>query len=120
LFSPEKRRLWEDLIEAFQYLKGDYKQEGNQLFPSVDSDRAKGNGFKLKKGRFSLSVSVLHRESADVLEQAAQRGYGCSMPGDVQGQIGWSSEQPGLVGDVPAYDLNGSFQTKPFYDFMIQ
>jgi len=27
LFSPEKRRLWEDLTMAFRYLKGAYKQE---------------------------------------------------------------------------------------------
>ena len=32
LFSLEKRRLWGDLIVAFQYLKGAYKQKGEQLF----------------------------------------------------------------------------------------
>jgi len=32
-----------------------------------------------------------------VLEQAAQRGCGCPVPGRVQGQIGCGSGQPGLV-----------------------
>jgi len=32
LFSLEQRKLRGDLIVAFQYLKGVYKQEGNQLF----------------------------------------------------------------------------------------
>ena len=27
---------------------------------------------------------------------------GCPLPGSVQGQVGWSSEHPGLVKDVPA------------------
>ena len=32
LFSLGKRRLQGELIVAFQYLKGAYKQEGEQLF----------------------------------------------------------------------------------------
>jgi len=35
-----------------------------------------------------------------VLERAAQRGCGCSIPGGVQGQVGWSPGQPGLVLDM--------------------
>jgi len=35
-----------------------------------------------------------------VLEQAAQRDCGCSVPEGVQGQVGWSPGQPGLVPDL--------------------
>ena len=43
---------------AFQYLNGDYKKERNQLFTQVDGDRTRGNGFKLKEGKFRLDVGV--------------------------------------------------------------
>ena len=55
MFSLEKRRLQQDLISVFQCLK-DYKQEGNQLFMRVDSDRTRQNGFEVKEGRFRLDV----------------------------------------------------------------
>ena len=56
LFSLERRRLWGDLIVAFQYFKGVYKHEGNELSTRSDSDSTRGNGFKLKEGRFKLDV----------------------------------------------------------------
>jgi len=56
LFSPEKRRLREDLIAAFRYLKGASKKDGDKLTSRVCNDRTMGNAFKLKKGRFRLAI----------------------------------------------------------------
>jgi len=44
-----------------------------------------------------MSGEVLYRESGEVLEQAAQRGCGCSIPEGVQDYIGWGPGQPGPV-----------------------
>jgi len=52
----EKRRLWGDCVAALQDLKEAYKQEGNQLLTWFNSDRTKGNGFKLKEGELRLDV----------------------------------------------------------------
>ena len=49
LFSLGKRRLRGDLVVAFQYLKGAYKQEEERLFTRVESDRIRRNGLKLRR-----------------------------------------------------------------------
>ncbi|KAK4823648.1 hypothetical protein QYF61_005000 [Mycteria americana] len=56
LFSLEKRRLWGDLIAAFQYLKGADKKDGDRLHSRACCDRTRCNGFKLKKGKFRLDI----------------------------------------------------------------
>ncbi len=54
----------------------------------VDSDQTSGK--------------IFYTESGGTLEQVAQRGGRCPIPGNIQGQVGRGSEQPDLVGDVPA------------------
>jgi len=104
LFSLEKKRLWGDLIAAFQYLKGAYRKDVDKLFRRACYDRTRGKGFKLKKARLTLdirkkffTVTVLKhwnsfpREVIDVLSL------------EILSQIGCVSEQPDLVEDIPAH-----------------
>jgi len=56
LFGLEKRRLQGDLTSAFQYLNGADKKAGEGLLTRACSDSTKGNGFKLKEGRFRLDI----------------------------------------------------------------
>ena len=113
---------------AFQYLKGAYKQEGEWPFMRVDSNRTRGSSLKLRQERFRLDIrrKFFHTEGGNALEQVAQEGCGCPIPGGIQGQAGCGSEQPDLVVGDSAHsrglklnDHCGPFQPRPFYDSVI-
>jgi len=40
--------------------------------------------------------------TGETVEQIAKRGSGGPIPGNIQGQVGWGSQEHGLVEDVPA------------------
>jgi len=45
-------------------------------------------------------VAPLGPSYCTILEEAAQRGCGCLVPGNVQGQVGWGTGQPDLALDI--------------------
>ncbi|KAK4831465.1 LOW QUALITY PROTEIN: hypothetical protein QYF61_017713 [Mycteria americana] len=74
LFSLQKRRLWGDLITSFQYLKRAYERDGDRLFSRDCSDRT----------RTTYKEEIFYDEGGETLEQIAQRGGRCPIPGNIQ------------------------------------
>ena len=83
-------------MQPFNTLRRPKRKDGKRHFSRACSDRARGNGFRLKEGRLRLKEEILYHEGGEALEKVAQRGC-------VQGHVGQGFEQPGLVKGVPAH-----------------
>lgn len=56
LLSLEKKRLWKDLIAAFQYFKEAFRKDEENFFTRTCSDKRRCKDFKLKENRFRLDI----------------------------------------------------------------
>jgi len=85
--------------------EGTCKRAGEGLLTSAGSDRTRGNGFKLKEGRFTLDIRkkfftmrVLwhwHRLPREAVAAPSLAGFKARLDGGF--------EQPGLVEGAPAH-----------------
>jgi len=71
----------------------------------VGSDRTKGNGCKLKEGRFRLDIrkKCFTMSVVKHWNRLPREAVDAPSMGSVQGQVGWSSEQLGLMEGVPVH-----------------
>lgn len=60
-------------------------------------------GILIPAGSGLPATTKNYSEGSEKLAQVAQRGHGFSIPGNIQSQGGWVSEQPGLFEAGPAY-----------------
>ena len=89
-------------------MKGAYKQEGQWLFTRADSYRTKGNGFKLRQGRFRLDIRrkfftqrvVTHwnRLSKEAVDAPSMEAFKAKTDGILGSLIYWLATLPWLGG----------------------
>ena len=113
---------------AFQYLKGAYKQEGVRLFTRVGSDRTRGNGLKLRQGKFRLDIRrkfftqrvVTHwnRLPKEAVDAPSLESFKARL--DVAlGSLVWWLATLHIAGGLKLDDHCGPVQPRPFYGSMI-
>ena len=101
---------------------------GEHLFTRVDSDKTKGNGLKLRQGRFRLDIRrkffirrvVTHwnRLPKEAVDAPSLEAFKARL--DVAlGSLVWWMETLHIAGGLKLDDHCGPFQPRPFYDSMI-
>lgn len=72
------------------------------FFSRIFCDRTRDNGFELKLVIFRLDIrkNFFYSEGIEKLEQVSQLNCGFPIPGNIQGEAGLVSEQPGHIEDV--------------------
>ena len=101
------------------------KQKGQRLFTRVDSDRTRGNGFKLRQGRFRLEIRrefftqrvVTHwnRLPKEAVDAPSLEAFKARL--DVAlGSLVWWLVTLHIAGGWKLDDHCGPFQPRPFYD----
>jgi len=88
LFSPEKRRLREDLVALYNYLEGGSSEVDVGLLSQATSDRMRGNSIKLHRGDLDWILGKI-----SLLKEWSGIGTGC--PGKC-----WSLHPWGYLKDV--------------------
>jgi len=64
------------------------KKEGDRLFSRVCRNKMRGDSFRLEEGRFGVDTRTKFCFCKSSEARVAQRGGGCPIPGDTQGQDG--------------------------------
>ena len=128
LLSLKKRKFWGDLRASFKCLKGSYRKEGDKHSSKICCDRTRGNGFKLKEGRFRLDT---RKSGEKKLFTVRVEKYWNKLPRDVleapslemlKARLDWalstrsSCRCPYSLQGM--WIFKGPFQHKQFYDSM--
>ena len=103
--------------------------KGEQLFTRVDSDRAKGNGFKLRQGRFRLDirwkffaqrvVTQWNRLPKEAVEAPSLEAFKTRLDVALGSLVWWLVWWLHIAGGLKLDDHCGPFQPGPFYDSVI-